>query len=233
MDCALGYNRQWRTKMIYAQHFVTICRAFKYCSQRFYKSLIISKADDTMKKETLDRRVKYTKMQLEKAMVALLQDNHISKISVTTLCEMADINRSTFYTHYKDQYDLLEQMSRNAFNNINQYLDMFGDEDETSVSETNLKMILEYLKSNSELFKAFLSENCDIVFQKDLMGLIQVIPIFFNAEMSERTREYITRFMLSGCVSILRQWLLEDMPETTQEITEIILQLVNHGLSNY
>ena len=202
-------------------------------SNKVHKREIIIIKENILKKGSLDRRIKYTKTQLENAMVSLLLQRHISKISVTALCNLSDISRSTFYTHYKDQYDLLEQMSRDAFENIKQYLAMFNDEDGTTVSESNLNMILEYLKSNSELFKAFLSENCDTVFQKDLMKLIQVIPIFFNTQMGERTRTYITGFMLSGCVSILRRWLLEDMPESTREITEIIMQIVNRGLNSF
>ena len=183
-----------------------------------------------MKKETIDRRIKYTKSQLEKAMVSLLRDNHISKISVTTLCHIADINRSTFYTHYKDQYDLLEQMSREAIDNIKLYLDSFSNDGENSVSEFDLGVILEYAKSNAELFKVFLSENCDTVFQNDIMQLFQIIPMYINIKTSERTRDYLTGFMLAGCISMLRRWLFEDMPESTQEMSEMILQVVNHGL---
>ena len=186
-----------------------------------------------MKKDSLDRRIKYTKKQLESAMVSLLQKNHISKITVTSLCEMADINRSTFYTHYKDQYDLLGRMSGEALENIRLYLDMRGDDSNTPVTETNLKMILEYGKSNSELFKAFLSDNCDTVFQKDLMQLLQVMPSYYNENTGGRTREYITGFMMSGCISILQRWLSDDMPESTREMSEIIFRIMNRGLGSF
>ena len=186
-----------------------------------------------MKKETIDRRVRYTRTQLENAMVMLLQERHISKISVKSLCDIADINRSTFYAHYIDQYDLLEQMRRKVFENIKHYLEEYNIEGVTPVSETNLKMILEYGKSNSELFKAFLSENCDNVFQNDIMDFLQIIPPYIDAGISERTRDYVTGFILSGCISILQRWLYEGMPESTQEMTEIILRVMNHGLEKF
>ena len=186
-----------------------------------------------MKKPTIDRRIKYTKAQLENAMVELLKSNHISKITVTSLCDIADINRSTFYSHYKDQYDLLERMSRDAVDNITLYLESFGGGGETPVSDTNLSILLDYAKSNAELFKAFLSENCDTVFQKDIMKLFHIIPMFFNIDANERTSEYLTGFMLAGCISILKRWLLEGMPESTQEMSEMILHVVNHGLGHF
>ena len=186
-----------------------------------------------MKKDTADRRVKYTKKQLENAMVTLLQNQHISKISIKSLCDIADVNRSTFYTHYTDQYDLLEQMSREAFDNIKRYLENNGGEGETPVTETNLIMILEYGKRNSELIKAFLSGNCDTLFQKNLMEMIHVIPTLFSSKTGEREKDYLTGYMLSGCISILQRWLQEGMPESTQEMTELILNVINNGLSKF
>ena len=54
-----------------------------------------------------DRRVQYTKRALTSALIDLMRENHISKISVKALCAAADVNRSTFYAHFRNQYDLL------------------------------------------------------------------------------------------------------------------------------
>lgn len=189
-----------------------------------------------MKNETSDRRVKYTKNQLKAAMVTLLKERRISKISVKSLCEIADVNRSTFYSHYNDQYDLLDQMRLEALNNIKRYLKEYSGTGDMSVSETNLKMILEYGKSNSELFKAFLSDNCGTAFKEDIMELMMILPSYFNAITKERTRDYITVFMLSGCISILQRWLQDGMPESAREMSEMIMtimQAVNRGFENF
>ena len=56
----------------------------------------------------VDRRVKYTKMVLEDSFIKLLEKKDISQISITEICDNADINRATFYAHYSDQNDLLK-----------------------------------------------------------------------------------------------------------------------------
>ena len=189
-----------------------------------------------MKDDTLDRRIKYTKNQLKSAMVTLLGERHISKISVKSLCEVADVNRSTFYSHYKDQYDLLEQIRREALENIRRYLEDYSNTGDMSVSEKNLKMILEYGKSNAELFKAFLSDNCDIAFKEDVMELLRIVPSSFGSISPGKTRDYITVLMLTGCISILQRWLQEGMPESTREMSKMImtvLQAINHGFDKF
>ena len=59
-----------------------------------------------MEKSKVDRRIRYTKKMLKDALVRLIQHQHISAITVKELCELADINRSTFYAHFRDPYDL-------------------------------------------------------------------------------------------------------------------------------
>ena len=63
-----------------------------------------------MQEETQDRRIKRTKMLLQNALVDLMLEKAVGKISVKELTQKADVNRSTFYLHYLDIYDMLEQM---------------------------------------------------------------------------------------------------------------------------
>ena len=55
-----------------------------------------------------DKRVKKTKKLLKNTLVELLEEQPFEQISVTNLCSKADVSRITFYTHYNDKYDLLE-----------------------------------------------------------------------------------------------------------------------------
>ena len=60
-----------------------------------------------MKKE--DRRNTYTRQAIKDAVFELLRTKPIERISVTEVCKLAEINRSTFYLHYYDCMDVLEQ----------------------------------------------------------------------------------------------------------------------------
>lgn len=57
-----------------------------------------------------DQRVRVTKQLLRAAFLTLLAQKPVQGISVKELCEEAGVNRSTFYLHYKDVYDLQEQL---------------------------------------------------------------------------------------------------------------------------
>ena len=63
-----------------------------------------------MEEKVVDRRVRKTKRQLRLALMKLMADKSIKDISVRELAAIADINRGTFYIHYKDVYDLLSML---------------------------------------------------------------------------------------------------------------------------
>ena len=57
-----------------------------------------------------DARVRYTQKVLKDSLLQLLEKKPINKITVKEVCELAELNRATFYAHYTDCPDLLESI---------------------------------------------------------------------------------------------------------------------------
>ena len=68
--------------------------------------------------EKVDRRVRKTKMQLRQGLARLMQKKSIKEITVKELVDEVDINRSTFYLHYTDIYQMLEKIEEEAMVDI-------------------------------------------------------------------------------------------------------------------
>lgn len=66
---------------------------------------------DIHEQNKTDRRVRKTKAQLLQSLMTLMQEKDIKDISVKELSDLADINRGTFYLHYRDVYDMLDRKS--------------------------------------------------------------------------------------------------------------------------
>ena len=63
-----------------------------------------------------DKRVQKTKKTLRNTMLDLLESKDFEDISVTELCEQAQISRITFYSHYSDKYELINDLFENIIN---------------------------------------------------------------------------------------------------------------------
>lgn len=186
-----------------------------------------------MIKKKSDRRVKYTKMVIKDSFVKILKNKPINKTTIKEICDEADINRATFYSHYSDQYDLLSQIEAEILENVDRYLTNYSA---SNMDNTQLKMveqILEYIQENSELFDLLLNVNGDTKFQQEVIKILgekHFVLIIGEKSIDTANAEYIFHFLVSGSVGIIQKWLREGLKEPVKEIAEIILSLILNGI---
>ena len=66
----------------------------------------------------MDLRIEKTERGIKNAFIELRSKKPLEKITVKELCESARINKSTFYAHYKDIYDLSDAMEEEVVQSI-------------------------------------------------------------------------------------------------------------------
>ena len=67
-----------------------------------------------------DQRVMLTKKILKDALLSLMEEKSINKITPTELCRRANINRNTFYSHYRAPEDILHEMEDEILKDLTQ-----------------------------------------------------------------------------------------------------------------
>ena len=65
-----------------------------------------------------DQRIIITKMMLKEALLKLLHTRQLNKITITDLCRESGINRATFYRHYEEPKDILNEIRYSIFEDI-------------------------------------------------------------------------------------------------------------------
>lgn len=188
-----------------------------------------------MRDEKSDRRIKYTKMVLKESFIKLLEKKDISQITIKEICENADVNRSTFYAHYSDQYDLMKKMQNELFDNIEMYLADYAQYDLATVPISMMERIFEYIQENARLCKLLLGERGDLNFQKRVFTLAyekNISDLTKGGAISKEDAEYIYAFTLTGCVGIIQKWLDDDMPKSPRFMAETVIKMTN-GLTGF
>lgn len=178
--------------------------------------------------EKIDRRVKYTKMVLEESLITLMEKKDISKITIKEICEKADINRSTFYAHYRDQYDLLRKIENKFLAAIQAYLENF-DKKYTEDIVLITEKIFQYIRKNARICRLLLSERGDFTFQKKIMKLVYdliISEITGNNKITKEDAEYVYSFTVSGCVGFVQKWLDDGMKKSPRYMAETIVNLI-------
>ncbi|MCD8501757.1 MAG: TetR/AcrR family transcriptional regulator [Bacillaceae bacterium] len=188
-----------------------------------------------MSNSKLDRRKKYTRMVLKESLMQVLKKKPIKQVTVKEICEEADINRSTFYSHYSDQYDLLNQIEEEFIHDMNETLTMYNqNKDEEAVQMT--EKLLEYVAGNSDVCRTLFSENGDASFKKRVMLIASnhtVKSLIFDNKLDPQVLEYASLFTVSGSVSVIENWLETGMEKSPKELAQIIVKLTNKGLDSF
>ena len=172
-----------------------------------------------MKAKT-DRRIKITKRLLKDAFTEMLKEKDIYHISIRELCEKADVNRTTFYKYYGNQFDLLDEMENDLLRSIEE---TFNEE---NIDEARgIEKILLFLEKDIDFTRLLLNSSVDAEFPNKLFSLATVTRTVEKtmANIPIQEREYIHRFLLYGAYEIIRTWVNKDNRESAKEMSIIIL----------
>lgn len=176
-------------------------------------------------------RVRMTKQLLRRAFTQLLLEKPIQSITVRELCERAQVNRGTFYLHYKDIYDLMESIETQMTQELGDvliHLDVMPKISESLVEP--YREVFEFLKQNSDICIILLGENSDFAFINRLLNmgkeysLKQYMECYPMAD--EKQTEYFYSFISSGCIGLLRQWAANDFRDSATSIAVMAQNLM-------
>jgi len=178
-----------------------------------------------MKEIKQNRKTQYTKMMLKDSLIELMKEKPIPQITIKELCEKADINRSTFYVHYADQYQLLKSIEDETLSWVKEIIAGFSGKLEKKDFIMNIEKIFEYLIENKNHIQVLMSEQGDIDFQRNLLIFIyeQCGTWLMNdlgADVSKSELYFV--FLVNGSVGLVQHWLKTGMVETAREMSEFI-----------
>lgn len=173
---------------------------------------------------SIDARVRYTRKVIEDSFLALLKEKPYARVTVTELCERAQINRATFYKHYLDVPDLLEKIEEELFQQIRAAFSA----KQIEVKSFLLDM-LNYTYRERERFFALGGENGDpnlmtktylVCYESAYPLLTQNLP-----DMNESERQMLYQFLSQGAGGVLAWWVRDGMRLPVEEVAEFILSL--------
>ena len=124
-----------------------------------------------IKFQYLDKRVKRTKLDLYNALIELIKQKKYEKITIKDIIDFAGYSRGTFYLHYKEKDDLLNEIINYLFFEASKaQRSSYINEDSINVqSLTNETIyILKHFNEYGDIYKTLLGENIQIDFRQKI-----------------------------------------------------------------
>lgn len=186
-----------------------------------------------------DRRQARTKQVLLQALLELIEEKGTDQITVTDISNRADLNRGTFYLHYRDVPDMLEQIKGEAFNRIQALIraldprELLEHLDQGKVYPKSVRLFEEFV-AHRLFYQVVLGPNGDMSFLNRVMELFRnhfYTKFTYEVEQSGRLVpiEYLMAYSISANLGVVQHWIRSGMQQSPEEISLILSSLMNHG----
>ncbi|MBR2547554.1 MAG: TetR/AcrR family transcriptional regulator C-terminal domain-containing protein [Eubacterium sp.] len=162
-----------------------------------------------------------TKNLMKEALLDLMEHENVINISVTAICEAADVNRSTFYNHYKDPSELLLEIEQDLLDQIPtpaEILNMMKNE--TLLAATTA--FFDYIKDNRKTVQTLFNETNGSSFTSRLVDHLMngYVPVDENSD--DLTAHFKQLYIANGTVGMLREWIRSDFPMSSEAIADMM-----------
>lgn len=179
-----------------------------------------------------DLRIIKTKKTLGEALVKLMKEKNFERIKISDICEEALVNRSTFYAHYDDKYDLLVDLINDLKESL---LDKLKDNESTDFSKEYLmeliNTLIDHIANQKEIYTAILSNNRNGFLIDFLMDVIERdvsarLKTREDIKKSNVPLDTIIKFYVGGLINLGVSWLANGEKYTKKELLMYIDKLL-------
>jgi len=186
-------------------------------------------------KTKVDPRIIRTRQLIKDAFIDLLHEMDLNKITVNRIAERATVNRVTFYLHYRDIQDMMENMAKEMGEKLGQI--MRSSTTIKSIEETDsvrLLNLLEHIAENAKFYKVVLASTKTPIFTEQLLRIItetitkrrEIDSLHIKTDIQ---KDIIIWYGSSALIGTIVSWLRNDMPYTPQYFAKQLSLLFRIG----
>lgn len=174
---------------------------------------------------TTDTRKERTQKAIYDAMIILLKKQPFDSISTITIAKTAGISRASFYTYFKDKYDMIDQYQQALFIKLEYIFEKYHENKEQRFIE------LFYFLKQEELLASLISYNGTKEIQLFIMNKIRILinsqlQIFHQENITETEKEYRSVFYSSAFFGLCQAWIEHQKKESPEEMTRLLLNIL-------
>lgn len=181
-----------------------------------------------------DLRVKKTRKALYNALLKLMEDKQFEDIRVSDICSNALINRSTFYAHFDDKYDLLASCINDLKSSLTNKLKKGRNISSTKEYYMELiKAFLDYIEENKDAYLAIAKHNSNNI-------VTDIICDVIDADIAKRVKDYdnnnnnnntiptniLAKFYSGAVVTVAIYWMYHINSYTKEEMIDYLTILL-------
>lgn len=176
-----------------------------------------------------NQRTRLTKRLLREGLLELLRDKPVEHITVKELCELAELNRSTFYAYYNDVPALYQEMGGELAQALLEHIRAMNQE-----GGVDTEPMLAYIRDNRERFRLLVYRdeylNANQPVQRQIIeGYFGLAPEL-TLPCAPEEREYILQYLYMGGTGIIHRWVQNGCALPPEQVAGLIDALIGRAV---
>ncbi len=179
-----------------------------------------------------NQRTRLSKKLFRSALLELLEEKGgIEKISVRELCDRAELNRSTFYAHYAEPREVLDEAEEEILAETAEHIRKIGEQMKGGGKDF-LASFLRYIRDNDRSFRVLLVTAADPAFKNRFMQLA-LLQLFEHLQvtMDAEKQQYIYSYLLNGSLGVITQWIRSDYAVSVSVIVDLLFTMNSSAMN--
>ena len=175
-----------------------------------------------------DRRIRKTEQAIKSAFAKLLLEKDITDITIKELCDNADINKSTFYLHYKDIYDCADSLLNGAVDKTIAVMEPYDFAELVNHLPEIIENIMLIFNENKEFYVPFLNspKHSFALYKIKKLTIERLLEKTLDSKIPIVVAKSVTSFVICGIFGVLEQ---NKFDEITPDITSVLTNKIQNG----
>lgn len=174
-----------------------------------------------------DRRVRKTKKAIHNVFCEMAKEKKLNEMTIKELCSQADINKSTFYLHYRDIYDLANSIQTSFVDNVCTVIDEYSYDTIIARAPEIWKRVAEkYFKDSNDVGMLMQRPGMSVMAQElERRAIDTIMNKFVAAGMKKDSEDYFhhhlyVTFIINGYIGVLKEFDVSEMKDAMDEVSK-------------
>lgn len=181
---------------------------------------------------TASKKVVRSKKLFKHTLLTLLKKKHFDEITITEIVKEAGYNRGTFYFHYEQKEDLLEEIIDDVFDELHKAFrhGYMNYDKEVNILELSTIALFDHFIEYKEFYQIMLGGNINHNFQDKMIDTMKKhfredIDFTANDVDSNIDIELFYTYRVSGIIGIILEWIQHDFHHSRDYMAEQIVKI--------
>ena len=180
-----------------------------------------------------DKRVRHTRRSLRQSLIELMQRKSVNQISVKEICDLAGINRNTFYAHYSTPRDILTEIENEYYAEMNRIQESAIHSGDAAAL---ILGIMNMLQQNREISILLYGSNSDNraydEYYRSAYARIMLAWIESGTKVQADHLKWLFTFLSGAIDAMIRNWVKDGMRESPEILARLAASMCNASMES-